>query len=221
MSVIGSTFGGKVVWSFVSQFEVTEGLVAVAILLLFAVVIESCGFGFLLDSTVLKYHIESRLSYLFTFLAAAGMLCFALLVLCNMQQLRDVLDINGWNVVQYPLNLLGFVGGSALGQNGRLGYGALAFLIWGLTIIALSLAKGLAKAVKLFALPSVLFLTLVVLLFDPGEMDSQAINLVSGFTFDGISLLSNWFLLTVSLFLAAFELMHERLGKKKIARFIH
>jgi hypothetical protein len=66
--------------------------------------------------------------------------------------------------------------------------------------------------------PSILFLTIVVLLFDPREMDSQAINLVSGFTLNGISLLSNWFLLTVSLSLTIFELVYESVkvrGKKK------
>jgi hypothetical protein len=108
-------------------------------------------------------------------------------------------------VAQYPLNLLGVFGGSAYAQNGRLGYGALAFLIWGLTIGALSLAIGFTKAVKFFAVPSILFLTIVVLLFDPMEMDRQAINLVSGFTLDGISLLSNWFLLTLSLCLTVVE----------------
>ena len=122
-----------------------------------------------------------------------------------MKQMCSVLDINGLNVVQYPLRLLGFVGGSAYEPSGRTGYGALAFLIWGLTIVALSLAKGFTKAVKYFAVPSILFLTVVVLLFDPIEMDSQAVNLVSGFTFDGMLPLSNWFLLTVSLCFTVLE----------------
>jgi hypothetical protein len=220
MGVIASTFGGKVVWSFVSQFEVVEGLLLVALLLLFAILIEVCGLGFLFDSPVLSKHLKSPFSHLFTLLAALGIASFALLVLCNMKQLNNVLDINGWNLVQYPLNLLGLLGGGALGQNGRVGYGALAFLIWGLTIAALSLARGFAKAVEFFALPSILFLTVVVLLFDPGEMDSQAVNLVSGLTFNGISLLSNWSLFTVSLFLTAFELVYRRFVKKSI-RFLN
>jgi len=218
MSVIATTLGGKVVWSLVSQFEVTEGIATVAFLLLLGVIIESCGFGFLFDSPVLSNHLKPRLSHLFTFLAVAGIFSFALLVLCNSKKLRDVLDINGWNVVQYPLNLLGFLGGSAMGQNGRMGYGALALLTWGLTIVFLSLAIGFTRAVKFFALPSLLFLTVVVLLFDPREMDSQAINLVSGFTFDGMSLLSNWFLLTVSLFFTVFGLVHERLRVSRRTR---
>lgn len=204
-------------WSSISQFEVIEGLVVVSFFSLFVVIAKSYRIG-LFDSPILSSHLKSRFSYLFAVLAVAGALSFILLVLCNMEQLRSLLDINGWNVVQYPLNLFGFLGGSALGQNGRVGYGVLAFLIWGLTIIALSLAIGFVKAVKLFAVPSILFLTIVVLLFDPREMDSQAINLVSGFTLNGISLLSNWFLLTVSLSLTIFELVYESVkvrGKKK------
>jgi len=215
MSVIATTFGGKLVWSLVSQFEVTEGIAAVAFLLLLAVFIESCGFGFLFDSPVLSNHLRSRLSYLFAFLAVAGIFSFALLVLCNSRKLRSVIDVNGWNVVQYPLNLFGCLGGSAMGQDGRMGYGALALLTWGLTIVFLSLVIGLTKTVKFFALPSLLFLTVVVLLFDPREMDIQAINLASEFTFDGMSLLSNWFLLTVSLFFTFYGLMHGRLGSRK------
>lgn len=212
MSVIATTFGGKLVWSFVSQFEVAEGIAAVAVLLLLATIIESFGFGFLFDSPVLSSHLKSHLSHLFAFLAVLGIFSYALLVLGNTKQVRDFLNANGWNVVQYPLNLLGYIGGSAMGQDGRMGYGALALLAWGLTIVFLSLAIGFTRAVKFFALPSVLFLTVVVLLFDPREMDSQAINLVSEFTFDGMSLLSNWFLLTVSLFFTVFGLVYERLG---------
>jgi hypothetical protein len=215
MSVIATTFGGKLVWSFASQFEVTEGVAAVAFLLLLAVIVESCGFGFLFDSPVLSNHLKSRLSYLFAFLAFAGISSYALLVLCNSRKLRSVIDINGWNVVQYPLNLFGYLGGSAMGQDGRMGYGTLALLTWGLTIVFLSLVIGLTRAVKFFALPSILFLTVVVLLFDPREMDIQAINLASKVTFDGVSLLSNWFLLTVSLFFTVYGLTHERLGASR------
>jgi hypothetical protein len=212
MSVIATTFGGKLVWSFVSQFEVTEGIAAVAFLLLLAVIMESYGFGYLFRSPVLTDHLRSRISYLFAFLAFAGISSYALLVLCNPRKLRNIIDIHGWNVVQYPLNLFGYLGGSAMGQDGRMGYGGLALLTWGLTIVFLSLVVGFTRAVKFFALPSILFLTVVVLLFDPREMDIQAINLASEFTFDGVSLLSNWFLLTVSLFFTVYGLVHERLG---------
>ncbi len=147
------------VLSSISQFEVAEGLVVVSLLLLFGVIAKSCGFGHLFDSSILSSHLEPRLSYLFAVLAVAGALSFTLLVLCNMKQLCNLLDIDGWNVVQYPLDLLGLIGGSALGRDGRVGYGVLTFLIWGLTIIALSFAMGFAKAVNLFAVPSILFLT--------------------------------------------------------------
>jgi hypothetical protein len=212
MSAIATTVGGNLIWSPVSQFEVTEGVVAIAALLPFAILMESKGVGSLLDSTAPSRILRSHFSRVFAFLGAGGALSFVLLVLCNSRKVNSVLDVNGLNVVQYPLSLLRFLGGSALGKDGRLGYGALALATWGLTIGALCIPLGLTRAVKFFALPSLLFLTVEVLLFDPGEMDSQAINLVSGFTFDGMSLLSNWFLLTVSLFFTVFGLVNERLG---------
>jgi hypothetical protein len=218
MSVIATTFGGDLVWSFVSSFEVLEGVLAVAALLPLAVLMESRGVGPRLDSLALTVRLRARLAPLFAFLGVGGMLCFAFLVLCNSKRVCQVLDVNGVNIVQYPLSLLGFLGGSALGQNGRLGYGALALAIWALSIGALSVGIGSAKAWRFFALPSILFLTVVVLLFDPGEMDSQAINLVSDLTFDGVSLLSNWFLLTVSLFFTAYGLMRGRLGSSRQTR---
>lgn len=212
MGVIATTFGGKVVWDYVSQFEVTEGLVAVAFLLLCAVVIESYGFGLRLDSPSPRNRLNAHLSHLFTFLALGGTLSYVLLVLCNTKRLLGIIDVNGWNVVQYPLSLLGFLGGTAMGPDGRLGYGALAFLAWGATILFLSLVIGFPKAVKFFALPALVFLTAEVFLFDPREMDSQAINLVSDLTFKGMPLLSNWFLLTVSLFFTVFGLTRDRVG---------
>jgi hypothetical protein len=218
MGVIATTFGGNLVWSFVSQFEVTEGVVAVAALLPLTVLMESWGLGSLLDSTRLSNLLRSRLSPLFAFLGAGGALSFVLLVLCNSRKVNSVLDVNGLNIVQYPLALLGFLGGSALGQNGELGYGALAMVVWVLTLGAFSIPWGLTRAVKFFALPSLLFLTTAVLLFDPREMDSQAINLVSQFTFDGVSLLSNWFLLTVSLFFTVYGLVRGRLGASRQRR---
>lgn len=214
MHVIANTLGGKVVWSLASQFEVAEGLAVAGSFLLVALVIEYCGFYSVFDSPVFSKHLKPRLSYLFAALGVAGTLSYALLVLCNFKKLLDVLDVNGLNVVQYPLRLLGFLGGSALGQSGPTGYGALALLLWGLTIVSLSLAIGFARTMKFFTLPSILFLTVVVFLYDPGQMDIQAINLLSGFTYDGISLLSNWFLLTTSLIFITFIPVHKRLVKK-------
>lgn len=211
MSVIATTFGGTLVWSLVSQLEVFEGVVAVAALLPLAFVMESSGIGYLLDSTYVSNLLRSRLSPLFTFLGAGGALSFVLLVLCNLKKVNQVLDVNGLNIVQYPLGILGFLGGSALGQRGQMGYGALALVTWVLTLGALSIPLGFSRALKFFALPSLLFLTVVVLLFDPTEMDLQAVNLVSSFAFDGVSLLSNWFLLTVSSFFTAYGLLHGRL----------
>jgi hypothetical protein len=218
VSVIATTFGGNLVWSFVSEFEVVEGVIAVAALLPLALLMESRGLGPRLDSLVLSARLRSRLAPLFAFLGVGGILSFAILVLCNSRRVCRVLDVNGLNIVQYPLGLLGFVGGSALGQNGRLGYGALALVTWALSIGALSVALGSARAWKFFALPSLLFLAVVVLLFDPAEMDSQAVNLVSNFTFDGVSLLSNWFLLTVSLFFTAYGVLHDKPALSRQAR---
>jgi len=218
VSVIATTFGGNLAWSFVSEFQVAEGVIAVAALLPLALTIESRGVGPRLDSLVLSSRTRSRLAPLFAFLGVAGILSFAILVLCNLKRVDRVLDASGVNIVQYPLSLLGFLGGSALGQNGRLGYGVLAFMTWALSIGALSVAIGSARAWKFFALPSLLFLAVVVLLFDPVEMDRQAINLASGFSFDGVSLLSNWFLLTVSFFFTAYGLLHDRFSPVRRAR---
>jgi hypothetical protein len=217
MTVIANTFGGKVMWSSASQFEVAEGLVVVVLVLL-VVVLESRGMVSLFRYPILSKHLKSPLSRVFTVLAAVGALSYALLVMDNMKQLNHILDVGGLDIVQYPLRIFGFFGGSAMGQNGTAGYGALAFLIWGLTIVSLSLARGFTGAVKLFAIPSILFLTVVVFLFDPGEMASQAVNVVSGITYNGTSLLSNWFLLTVSLALVVFDLMYRRLQRKRVVR---
>jgi hypothetical protein len=214
MSVITTTFGGKLIWSWVSQFEVAEGLLAVALLLSSVILIEALGLSSRLDSRIFRFHLKPRLSYVFTLVAAGGTVSYALLVLCNMEQLRNVIDINGWNVVQYPLDLLGAVGGGAMASNGRDGYGALALLMWIATLLSVTLSAGLSKAVRYFAMPSIIFLTCVVLLFDPGEMDSQAINIVSGITFNNVSLMSNWFLFTASLSLAIFEVIRSRLESK-------
>jgi hypothetical protein len=218
MSAAATAFGVDVVWSSVSLFQVAEGVTAVALLGLLAVVVESSGFGSLFDSPVLRAHLRSPFSYLFAFLGVLGVLSFLLLGLCGMRRVCEAIDVNGWNIVQYPLGFLGQVGGAAFGAGGRMGYGALALATWGATVLFLSLAGGLAKALKLFALPSLLFLTAAVLVFDPGEMSSQAVNLASDVTFDGMSLLSNWFLFTVSLFFIAFGLVYERSGGSKRTR---
>jgi hypothetical protein len=209
MGVIATTFGGSLIWSRVPQLEVAEGVVAVAALLPLVLLMESRGVGSLLDSNAPRRILRSHLSPVFAFLGAGGALCFVLLVLCNSKKINGVLDVNNLNVVQYPLSLLALLGGSALGPGGQLGYGALAFVVWVLTIGALSIPLGIARTVKFFALPSILFLVVFVLLFDPGQMDNQAINLASGFTLEGVSLLSNWFLLTVSLFFTVFGLVYK------------
>lgn len=202
--MIANTFGGQVVWSFVSQFEVAEGILIVETVFLCGLALEYLGFGSLLNHRLFRGHVRSPLSRMCTLLAALGALSFDLLAMCNFKRLDRVIDIHGWNLVQYPLRVLGYIGGSAMGQDGRLGYGVLALMVWTFTLIALSLGAGLARAVKFFALPSMLFLTTLVFLFDPGQMDIQAINVASGLTYDGISLLSNWSLLTVSLALTLF-----------------
>ncbi|MGH9919999.1 MAG: hypothetical protein ACRD6W_14180, partial [Nitrososphaerales archaeon] len=136
--MIATTFGGDLVWSFISQFEVLEGVAAVAALLPLAFFVESRRLGPRLDSLVVTRRLRSRLSPLFAFLGVGGALTFALLVLCNSKKVDHVLDVSGVNIVQYPLSVLGFIGGSALGQNGTLGYGAFALVTWVLTLGALS-----------------------------------------------------------------------------------
>jgi hypothetical protein len=218
MGVIAHTFGGDVVWSWVSQFEVAEGILIVSSSLLVLTIADSLGIRIPASTRVIKKPIERNLSRACTTVAALGALSFYILAVCNLRRLDRIVDINGWNLVQYPLNLLGYLGGSAMGEHGQLGYGALALLVWGLTVSALSLGVGFAPAVKFFAVPSVLFLTVLVLLFDPTEMDIQATNLVSGLTFEGISLLSNWSLLTISLAFTVLNLAREAVGKRPLSR---
>lgn len=208
-------FGGGIPWSFVSQFEVGEGMLAAAAMLLFLGSLEYLGLGSLLSHPLLTRHARFPFSRVWVFFALLGALSFGIMVLCNFRRLEPMIDINGWDLVQYPLSVLGYLGGSAMGNGGRVGYGVLAVLVWGFTAAALSLGVGLARATRLFVLPSVLFLTLVVLFVDPREMDSQAINLVSGVTFEGISLLSNWSLLTVSLYLTILSLGYGRLDRSR------
>ena len=135
-----------------------------------------------------------------------------------MRQLNSIIDVGGLNVVQYRLRILGYFRGSAAGESGRYGYGALALLIWALSMAALALGKGLLAALRWFALPSMLFLAVIVLLFDLKEMSVQAVNFVFGLTYNGVSLPSDWFVLTASLPLVILELVYEGLWKKRDAR---
>lgn len=210
--MIASTFGGEVVWSFATLLEVAEGLVAIGLLLLLSSAAKSRGLGPLLDSPLLNKSLKAPFSYLFAFLGTLGVLSFLLLGLCDMKRVCDVLDASGWDIVQYPLGILGHFDGSSYGPGGAMGYGTLALMTWVGTVFLLTLGAGFARAVKLFAVPSLLFLTIVVLLFDPGDMGTHALNLVSGATIDGISLLSNWSLLTVSLFFTVYALLHDVRG---------
>lgn len=214
MAIIAHTFGGDVVWSFVSQFEVAEGLLLFGIALLFVTGADYLRRGRLFNNSFLRGHVKSPVSYAFVVLGILGALSFDLLVLCNFKRLDHILDVGGLDLVQYPLRFFGHFGGSSWAPGGRVGYGALALLVWAATMAFLSLGTGFARAMKLFAVPSILFLTLVVFLFDPGEMDSQAVNLISGVTFDGISLLSNWFLLTISLCVMFSTALHGALRKR-------
>ncbi|HUK75117.1 MAG TPA: hypothetical protein VLU99_04930 [Nitrososphaerales archaeon] len=213
MGQIANTFGGSLVWSSASQFEVTEGILIIAATMLLALGVEYRGSRSPLSHPIFRRHVRYPMSLVFVILAGVGALCFDDLVLCNFKELNSVIDLNGWNLAQYPLSVFGHLGGSAMGEGGRLGYGALAVSIWGLTLVALSLGAGFRTAVKLFALPSMLFLSVVVFLFDPREMASQAVNLVSGATFQGVSILSNWSLLTVSLFFTAREVAQDVLAR--------
>jgi hypothetical protein len=209
LSVIASTFGGELVWSSLTQLEVAEGLAAIGLLLLLSAAARSWGFASLLDSQSLNRHLRLPFSYFFAFLGVLGVVSFLSLGLCDTRRVCEVLDASGWNIVQYPLGFFGQVGGSSLGPGGAVGYGLLALMTWVVTLVFLSLGVGLARSVKLFAVPSLLFLTVVVLLFDPGDMAAHALNLVSGVNLDGMPLLSNWSLLTVSLFFTVYALARD------------
>jgi hypothetical protein len=209
MSVIASTFGGQVVWSSVTELEVAEGLLAIGLVLLLSFEAKSIGFGPMLDSPLLNKRLKPPFSYLFAILGTVGALSFLVLGLCDTKRVCEVIDTGGLDVVQYPLRVLGRFDGAAYGPGGAIGYGTLGLLTWVGAVVLLTLGEWFARALKLFAVPSLLFLTVVVFLFDPGDMGNHALNLVSGLTLGGMPLLSNWSLLTISLFFTAYALVHD------------
>lgn len=214
MGVIAHTFGGDVVWSSVSQFEVLEGILLFGIVLIFVLEWDTLRVNLPFHVRFLKNHLSPPISDVCLVLGVLGAVCYGLLAVCNFRRVDRVVDVKGIDLVKYPLSVLGYFGGSAWGPGGTIGYGALALLTWVFTIALLSLGVGAKRAVKIFAIPSILFLTGLVFLFDPTQMDSQALNAVSGVRYEGTSLLSNWFLLTVSLCLTLSIVLSSLIGKK-------
>jgi len=76
-------------------------------------------------------------------------------------------------------------------------YGAVAFVVWGLTLFALALRRGLVGAIRAFGLPALLFLTAVLLALDSVEMVSH-VTMFLTWSLGGIPLLNNWSLFVVS-----------------------
>ncbi|MDG6915795.1 MAG: hypothetical protein JRN58_06045 [Nitrososphaerota archaeon] len=209
MGIIGNTVGGQVVWSFASQLEVAEGVALVVLASALLVAAERSGLSPRVDHS-LQARLDPRLSQLCTSLGVLGALSFGLLAACNFRVVNRVVDVFGLDLVQYPLRALSYVGGTPMGPGGRLGYGALALVAWIFAVACLSLGEGVRRAARLFAAPSILFLSVLVLVFDPGQMDIQAVNIASGATFEGVSLVSNWSLFVVSLSFTALGLARGR-----------
>jgi hypothetical protein len=76
------------------------------------------------------------------------------------------------------------------------GYGTIALTMWGLTILALSLHKGFIGSLKIFGFPAILFLTVMLWMFDSRDMIYHVTNFAM-WSLRGIDLVSNWFVLVI------------------------
>jgi len=85
---------------------------------------------------------------------------------------------------------------------------------WGLAMLALSSRKGITWALKAFGLPAILYLTVMVLVFDSLEMTTPVTLLVSKLSLYGIDLVSNWLVLMVASFLFVYGLAYKKLGSR-------
>jgi hypothetical protein len=199
------SYAGVIVWNWLAQVEVIEGIIVIGTALVIARLVRF-DFG---------YEMHSRPRLPLVLVGIVSTISYAVLVLCNSRQGMNTVSgvgLGGVDLMRYPLGLLGFFGGSSLGPSGADGYGLFSLMVWVLAFISFSLGIGVARTMRLFTFPSMLFLAVFVLLVDPGEMSKQAVNVVAGLAYDGVSLLSNWLLLTVSLFFTVFLNLERRIG---------
>jgi glucan phosphoethanolaminetransferase (alkaline phosphatase superfamily) len=81
-------------------------------------------------------------------------------------------------------------------------FGVVAFAIWGVTVVCLSIGRGFANAMRVFGLPAILFLMALLLVCDPPTMTAHVTNFaIWSADYNNVDLVSNWFVLTVTLFL--------------------
>ncbi|MGD0477930.1 MAG: hypothetical protein ABSB29_07175 [Nitrososphaerales archaeon] len=76
-------------------------------------------------------------------------------------------------------------------------YGAMAFAVWCLTILVLASRRGFVSAVRIFGFPAILLFMAKLLVINAGEMTNHVTNFLP-FSFDGIEIVSNWFVLVIS-----------------------
>jgi hypothetical protein len=122
-----------------------------------------------------------------------------------------LMDANYYNWVHssyrgYYLSLL-----QALRFESSFSLGVTAFGAWGLTVLVLSLHKGIVGSARVFGLPAILCLMSMLLVFDSGEMILNVTKFIT-WSAGGIGLVSNWSVLIVASFLFVYALAYRRLG---------
>jgi hypothetical protein len=90
---------------------------------------------------------------------------------------------------------------NTLALNLPLSFGISAFGIWAVTVGLLSLHRGMIGAMKVFGLPAILLLQIMLLLFQFNAMPIQVAQFVN-WSVEGVWLVSNWLVLGVTSFLA-------------------
>jgi hypothetical protein len=175
-------------WLYQSSAEIAEGFAIMAVLS-FSLTFKRPAFPWL--SKPVAPRLPGRLA---TALALVGASAFAFLALVDSTYYdlafsRSFIGLfHRWHFSVIPIQ------GS--------GFGVLVLGVWGLTVLCLSLHRGLLGGVKTFGLPAILFLMLALLAFDPKEMVIH-VTLLTAWSVDGVAVLSNWVVLMVASFLTA------------------
>lgn len=171
---------GTPVWFYWSYAEIAEGL-AVAVVLSLLFMSRRSSFSWLNKPLVPRF--PKRLLIVLMLIGASAFVFFA------------VIDAT-YRVLSFSPSFVRFFYFKSIQTTGS-SFGVAAFVVWGLISFCLFLAKGLTSAMRIFGLPSILFLMILLLIFDSGEMPMHATNFTT-WSLSGISIVSNWFVLIVT-----------------------
>jgi len=160
------------IWTYQSYAEIAEGLVVLALLLPIITAKR-------LDSSWLHKPLASWFPlWLLVPLALVGASFFALFPMVSALWA-------GYENAPFYVELRADVLSTGL----TVGVGAVT--VWCLTMLIVSLRKGIVGAVKWFGLPAVVYLGCMVFLFDRGEMTLHVTGFATWF-YSGFWVLSNW-----------------------------